>query len=161
MPRKLRLEYEGAIYHAINRGDRRERIFLDDRDCTVFMETLAEACEKTAWQVRAYCLMGNHFHLVIETPRANLSSGMQWLLGEWGIGQDNVRGRRQFELGMETRKAQEQNQAGDWKGLRRSWCILEAENFGRNCWRDWSGVEVNMKARPRCMNPRNSGPNGW
>ena len=72
MPRKLRVEYEGAIYHVMNRGDRREPIFLDDKDRVSFLETLAQVCEKTSWQVHAYCLMPNHFHLVVETPRANL-----------------------------------------------------------------------------------------
>jgi len=83
MPRKLRLEYEGAIYHVMNRGDRREDIFVDDRDRRRFLATLGEACEKTGWQVHAYCLMRNHFHLVLETPRANLTAGMQWLLGTY------------------------------------------------------------------------------
>ena len=83
MPRKLRVEYEGAIYHVMNRGDRREPIFVDNEDRCLFLETLRETCEKTGWQVHAYCLMGNHFHLVIETPRANLVVGMRWLLGTY------------------------------------------------------------------------------
>jgi len=81
MARKLRIEYPGAIYHVLNRGDRREPIFRDDKDRLVFLETLAEACTKTGWQVHAYCLMGNHFHLVLETPQANLVAGMKWFLG--------------------------------------------------------------------------------
>jgi REP element-mobilizing transposase RayT len=83
MPRKLRVEYEGAIYHLTNRGDRREPIFLNNEDRESFLETLGQACAKTDWQVHAYCLMGNHFHLVVETPRANLVAGMQWLLGTY------------------------------------------------------------------------------
>jgi putative transposase len=79
MPRKLRVEYAGAIYHVMNRGDRRELIFLDDRDRERFIETLGEACAKADWQVHALCLMPNHFHLVIETPGGNLVAGMQWL----------------------------------------------------------------------------------
>ena len=63
MPRKLRLQYPGAMYHVVSRGDRRERIFLDDVDRQDFTKTLAEACQKTAWQVHAYCLMPNHYHL--------------------------------------------------------------------------------------------------
>ncbi|MGO8697555.1 MAG: transposase [Limisphaerales bacterium] len=81
MPRKLRVEYPGAIYHLINRGDRREDIFRDDADRTRFLETLGQACAKTGWQVLAYCLMPNHFHLVVETPQGNLVSGMKWFLG--------------------------------------------------------------------------------
>jgi REP element-mobilizing transposase RayT len=83
MPRKLRLQYEGAIYHVMNRGDRKEAIFLDDPDRQRFLATLGEACQKTGWHVHAYCLMGNHFHLVVETPQANLSAGMQWFLGTY------------------------------------------------------------------------------
>jgi len=83
VPRKLRLEYEGAIYHLMNRGDRKEPIFLDDQDRQRFVATLGEVCERTGWQVHAYCLMRNHFHLVVETPRPNLSAGMQWFLGTY------------------------------------------------------------------------------
>jgi REP element-mobilizing transposase RayT len=83
MPRKLRLEYEGAIYHVMSRGDRREPIFKDDADRKHFLETLAECCAKTDWQVHAFCLMSNHFHLVVETPKANLVAGMKWFLGTY------------------------------------------------------------------------------
>src|SRR5574342_103512 len=78
VPRQLRIEYENAIYHLINRGDRREPIFRDDFDHEQFVATLGGACEKTGWQIHAFCLMGNHFHLVVETPQANLVSGMKW-----------------------------------------------------------------------------------
>ncbi len=77
----MRVQYPGAIDHIMNRGDRREPIFLDDRDRRCFLETLRQACGKTEWQVHAYCLMPNHFHLVVETPKANLVAGMKWLLG--------------------------------------------------------------------------------
>ena len=75
MPRKLRIEYAGAMYHVMSRGDRREKIYLDDVDRQDFIKTLAEACQKTNWQVRAYCLMPNHYHLVLETPEPNLGKG--------------------------------------------------------------------------------------
>jgi REP element-mobilizing transposase RayT len=83
MPRQLRLEYPGAIYHVMNRGDRREDIVWDDADRRRFAETLDQACGKTGWPVPAFCLMRNHFHLVVETPQANLIAGMQWLLGTY------------------------------------------------------------------------------
>ena len=83
MPRKLRVEYEGGIYHVMNRGDRQEAIFLGEEDRDLFLETLGQSCGKTGWQVHAYCLMGNHFHLVVETPRANLVAGMRWFLGTY------------------------------------------------------------------------------
>ena len=81
MPRKLRIQYPGAMYHVMNRGDQREAIFRDDEDRQRFLVTLGEACQKTEWQVHAYCLMSNHFHLVVETPQPNLVVGMKWLLG--------------------------------------------------------------------------------
>ena len=65
MARKIRVQYPGAIYHVMNRGDRREPIFHDDKDRQLFLQTLKEACEKTGWHVHAWCLMPNHFHLVI------------------------------------------------------------------------------------------------
>jgi REP element-mobilizing transposase RayT len=83
MPRKLRLEYEGAIYHVMSRGDRREPIFNDDADRKRFLETLGESCGKTDWRVHALCLMSNHFHLVVETPKANLVAGMKWFMGTY------------------------------------------------------------------------------
>src|SRR5678815_4591938 len=83
MARKLRVQYEGAIYHIMNRGDHREDIFLDKKDRELFLETLGETCAKTDWQVHAWCLMRNHFHLVVETPKPNLVDGMKWFLGTY------------------------------------------------------------------------------
>ncbi len=79
----MRIEYEEALYHVMNRGDRREAIYLDDEDRERFLETLGETCAKTGWRVQAWCLMSNHFHLVLETPQANLAVGMKWLLGTY------------------------------------------------------------------------------
>jgi REP element-mobilizing transposase RayT len=83
MQRPLRIEYAGAIYYVLNRGDRREAIFLSDADRELFLETLGQACARSGWQVHAWCLMSNHFHLVLETPRANLAAGMKWFLGTY------------------------------------------------------------------------------
>jgi REP-associated tyrosine transposase len=69
------------MYHVMNRGDQREAIFGDDEDRRKFMATLGEACQKTAWQVHAYFVMSNHFHVVVETPQPNLGFGMKWLPG--------------------------------------------------------------------------------
>lgn len=67
----------------MSRGDRREDIFRDDVDRESFLQTLADACVKTGWQVHAFCLMPNHFHLVVETPQPNLVAGMKWFLGTY------------------------------------------------------------------------------
>src|SRR5436190_21307878 len=69
----------------MSRGDRREDIFLNCVDRQDFLKTLAEACHKTGWQVHAYCLMSNHYHLVLETPNANLVAGMAWLQSTYTI----------------------------------------------------------------------------
>jgi putative transposase len=214
MPRKLRVEYEGAIYHVMNRGDRREPIFLEDADRELFLGTLGETCEKTSWQVDAYCMMNNHFHLVVETPRPNLVAGMRWFLGtytarfnrrhkffghlfsgrykslivdgsgtgylktvcdyvhlnpvrarllspeqplaayrwsswpeylkkpgqrhswlrvdrlfgEWSIRRDDATGRRAIETAVEQRRELEwARESGDWKRLRRGWCLGSKE----------------------------------
>ena len=66
----------------MSRGDQREDIFLCDVDRYDFLKTLAEACRKTGWQVHAFCLMRNHFHLVLETPNGNLVDGMRWFLSK-------------------------------------------------------------------------------
>jgi len=85
MPRQVRIQYPGAMYHVMSRGNRRQDIFLDDVDRQDFLKTLAEACQKTGWQVHAYCLMSNHYHLVVETPHANLVAGMAWLQSTYTI----------------------------------------------------------------------------
>ena len=67
----------------MNRGDRREPIFQDDADRLRFIETLGEACVRSGWQVHAYCLMPNHFHLAVETPQPTLVAGMKWFVGTY------------------------------------------------------------------------------
>jgi len=81
MTRPLRLEYEGAIYHVTSRGNAQEDVFLKDSDRTRFLEILGDVVARYGWICHAYCLMNNHYHLLIETPRANLSRGMQFLNG--------------------------------------------------------------------------------
>jgi putative transposase len=79
MARGIRVEYAGAFYHVMARGNRRERIFRDESDRRFFCQTLGEACERAGWRVHAWVLMGNHYHLMLETPQGNLVVGMQWL----------------------------------------------------------------------------------
>jgi REP-associated tyrosine transposase len=79
MARSIRIEVAGAFYHVMARGNRREAIFLDADDRRFFLKRLEEACAMTGWRVHAWVLMSNHYHLLIETPEANLVAGMQWL----------------------------------------------------------------------------------
>jgi REP element-mobilizing transposase RayT len=79
----MRIEYPGAAYHVMARGNHGQHIFKDDQDFKRFLSTLEEACQKTGWRVHAYVLMGDHCHLLIETPEPNLVAGMKWLLGTY------------------------------------------------------------------------------
>ena len=81
MTRPLRLEFPGALYHVTARGNARQGIYLDDQDRHLFLSVLSEVVGRFAWICHAYCLMDNHYHLLIETPQANLSLGMRQLNG--------------------------------------------------------------------------------
>ena len=78
MPRQARVEYEDAIYHVMARGNRLDKIVGNDVDREVFEKTLAEIVAKMGWLIYTYALMGNHYHLVFKTPKANLVEGMTW-----------------------------------------------------------------------------------
>jgi putative transposase len=81
MSRPLRLEFAGALYHITSRGNGRNLIYLQDDDFELFLQILANVCERYNWVVHAYCLMSNHYHILVETPYANLSQGMRQLNG--------------------------------------------------------------------------------
>jgi putative transposase len=81
MARPLRIEYPGALYHITSRGNAKAKIFLDDSDHRAFLDVLGFVVKRFNWLCHAYCLMGNHYHLLIETPDANLSRGMRQLNG--------------------------------------------------------------------------------
>ena len=83
MPRSVRLQYAGAVYHVMCRGDRQEAIFADDADRELFLGTLAEVCVRTGFLVHSYVLMNNHYHLLLETPEPNLVAGMRWFQGTY------------------------------------------------------------------------------
>ena len=75
----LRVEYAGTYYHVMARGNRREEIFLDEEDGRFFLKAVSKVCAQTGWMVHAWVIMGNHYHLFIETPEGNLVEGMKWL----------------------------------------------------------------------------------
>lgn len=79
MARKLRIQYEGAIYHVINRGNYRRDVFGTAGAAQAFETTVLEACAWHGWRLHGYVVMSNHYHLAVETPRANLVEGMHWL----------------------------------------------------------------------------------
>ena len=79
MGRVPRIEYEGAVYHVTNRGNGREPIFRQEADWTAFLGILGDVVDDFGWRIYTYCLMENHYHLLFQTPRANLSLGMKQL----------------------------------------------------------------------------------
>lgn len=87
------MEYPGACYHVINRGNFRSKIFLAKGAAEAFERTLFQACERFGWKLSAYVIMTNHFHLAVETPEPNLSIGMKWLQGTWVMRNNRFRRR--------------------------------------------------------------------
>ena len=76
MARPLRIEFAGALYHITARGNARQNIYLTDEDRQRFLALVHRACDRYQWQCHAYCLMSNHYHLLIETQTPTLSKGM-------------------------------------------------------------------------------------
>src|SRR3990172_2557050 len=81
MSRPLRIEYPGAYYHVMNRGTARQKIFLNDQDRQRFLDLLGQTCQMWGVRVYAYCLMDNHYHLLVETTDVALSRAMRHLDG--------------------------------------------------------------------------------
>ena len=105
MARPLRVEFAGAVYHVMARGHERRDIFRDDKDRGRFLETLAEVVPQFGLRLHAYCVMPNHYHLVLGTPRANLSRAMGWLQTTY-TARFNARPRRSEHLFQGRFKAQ-------------------------------------------------------
>jgi len=93
MTRPLRLELPGGLYHVTSRGDGREDVYLNDADRQRWLELLGEVCQRYNWLCHAYCLMSNHFHIVIETVDGNLSAGMRQLNGVYTQWHNRTHGR--------------------------------------------------------------------
>lgn len=94
MPRKPRVEFEGAVYHVISRGNYRADVFARETTKAAFLRCMDEACGKAQWVVHAWCVMSNHYHLCLETPRANLVQGMRWLQATFAVRFNRLRGER-------------------------------------------------------------------
>jgi putative transposase len=97
MPRSLRLDFPGAVHHVTARGVNHCEIFVDDGDRHVFLRMLTTVTARTGWRRLAHCLMGNHYHLLVQTPAAELATGMQWLNGRYAQ-EFNRRHRRSGHL---------------------------------------------------------------
>jgi len=92
MARKVRMEYEGAMYHVVNRGNYREDVFASEGAKEAFENCLVEACEKAQWRLHAFVIMSNHYHLAVETPQGNLVDGMRWLQSTFANRFNRLRG---------------------------------------------------------------------
>lgn len=102
MPRAPRIEFEGAAYHVMARGNHREDIMVDDADRMVFVRTFGEACEMCGWEVFAWALMENHYHAVFRTPHGNFVEGMKWFLEaakmHFGLDDEQLRQQRRGDF---------------------------------------------------------------
>jgi REP element-mobilizing transposase RayT len=93
MARPIRIEFSGAVYHVTSRVDRQEDIYDSDDDRNLFLKILGEVCERFNWECHCYCLMSNHYHLLIRTPDANLSQGMRQLNGVYTQASNRAKNR--------------------------------------------------------------------
>jgi putative transposase len=94
MARPLRYEAAGAVYHVMARGDGGKNVFEEDKDRFAWTDLMEKAHGRFGWRVHAWVLMGNHFHVLLETPEPNLVAGMKWVLGVFSQGWNRRRGRR-------------------------------------------------------------------
>ena len=90
MARPLRYEAGAAVYHLMARGDGGKTVFEDDKDRYAWVDLMERACARFGWRVHAWVLMGNHFHLLLETPEPNLVAGMKWMLGVFSQGWNSM-----------------------------------------------------------------------
>ena len=116
MARQWRIQYEGAIYHVMSRGIERGTIFLTDDDCLRFLECMERAVEKFKLDIFAFVLMGNHYHLLLRTPQANLSRAMQWLQTAYSV-YYNLRHQRAGHLFQGRYKSILVGEEGYWQSL--------------------------------------------
>ena len=141
MARPLRIEFAGAVYHVMARGNHGRAICADDKDRQMWVATLAQAWQRTGWKIHAWVLMGNHYHLLLETPEPNLVQGMKWLQGTY-TQRFNARHRkrghlfqgryravpvevqsREYFQTVSMRTGRKELEAG-WQALRRGWYLV-------------------------------------
>ncbi len=97
MSRAWRIEYEGALYHVLSRGNEQRKIFTDDEDRKLFLELLGEMSERFKVEIYSYVLMTNHYHILLKTKKANISKSMQWF-GVTYTQRYNIRHKRSGHL---------------------------------------------------------------
>jgi REP element-mobilizing transposase RayT len=175
MSRPIRSDFPQALYHVTLRGDRREDMFDDDVDRQAFLDTLAQVVEQFNWLCYAWCLMDNHYHLLIQTPDGNLSQGMRQLDGVF----TQTGNRRHHRVGhlfrgrskaflvnsdaclLELARCVVSNPLRAGMVKKPDKCFLETSNLCRTCRRSWTSNSVAMRksalpidARLRCHGRR-------
>jgi len=145
MARPLRIEYNGALYHVTSRGNERRAIFKDDGDRQLFLRILAQVTERFHWICHAYCLMNNHYHLVIETPDGNLSKGMRQLNGVY----TQAHNRRHHRVGHlfqeDSKQSWSRRTAIIWK-CAVTWCSTRSEPKQSNILENGPGAATGQLA---------------
>ena len=136
MPRPVRVEFAGAVYHVMARGNERREIFRDETDRGRFLEAVEESVEQFGLRVHAYCLMPNHYHVLVETPRGNLSQAMAWLQTTYTV-RFNRRHRRNGHLFQGRYKAQ----------------LVEADGYAQELVRYIHLNPVRSRGRPSVIAP--------
>lgn len=93
MPRRPRVEFPGALYHVTSKGNDGCLIYRQEADRELFLRLFGRVVRRRTWRCHAYCLMGTHYHFLVETPNADLGAGMQWLNGVYAQGLNRRYGR--------------------------------------------------------------------
>lgn len=106
MPRELRPRVAGGIFHVVTRGNNHRSIYTCADDRELFLRLLDKIVWRSGWRLHAYCLMGNHFHLLVQTPEVNLAPGMQFLNGTYARLFNELHGRRDHLFGRRYRCVQ-------------------------------------------------------
>ena len=101
MARTNQVEYANAVYHVTARGNERKAIYRDDADRQRFLETIEETVERFGLAIHAFCLMPNHYHLLLQTPRANLSAAAGWLQTTYSIRFNRRHRRSRWRIALE------------------------------------------------------------
>ena len=136
MARPLRVEFPGAIYHLTSRGNARQKVFFTDTDRQVFLNTLTQVVSRYGWICHAYCLMANHYHLLIETPKVNLSLGMRQLNGIYtqGFNRRHSRVGHLFQGRFTAVKGKGEIRAWKWSSYRATAGLASVPEFLSTDW---------------------------
>ena len=144
MARPLRLEFPGAVYHLTSRGNARQKVFFTDADRELFLSTLSGVVRRYHWICHAYCLMANHYHLLIETPKANLSIGMRQLNGIYtqSFNRRHIGSAICFKAG--SRRSWWRRKRISWSSAA-TWCLTRCESKAGRARKAGNGAVIGLR----------------